>query len=187
MKSVTSDLPTATRGTTCRFDAQGGAAGGVSVNDASQVGSGYAPGPVQARTWSRTSGYLVSIVIDMILLYAAQHLLEWNVPWITAEWSEVVWAVSLSLTISIVASALLLVYDEQWFHHLADFVATGAALVAGYWIYVVFPFDFGAEWNSLAHLVLGAVLLGLAIATVVIAVLAIAELLRAGWGQLTHP
>jgi hypothetical protein len=171
---------------TCLVDAQTGARG-VSVKDASQVQSGYVQGPVHSRPWSRTSGYLVSIVIDMVLLYAAQHLLEWNVPWITPEWSEVVWAVSLSLTVSIVANALLLVYDEQWFHRLIDFVATCAALVAGYWIYLVFPFDFGAEWNSLAHLVVAAVLLGLTIATVVTAVLAIAELVRAGWQQLTHP
>lgn len=157
------------------------------MKDASQPQGRYAPGAAEPRPWSRTGGYLVSIVIDMILLYVAQHLLEWNVPWITPEWSEVVWAVSLSLTVSIVANALFVAYDEQWFHHLIDFVATGAALVAGYWMYVVFPFDFGAEWNSLAHLVLGAVLLALAIATVVIAVLAIAELLRVGWRQLTHP
>jgi hypothetical protein len=150
------------------------------MNDTSQVRPEYAPGQVDPRPWSRTSGYLVSIVVDMILLYAAQHLLEWNVPWISADWSDVLWAVNLSLVVSIVGNALLLVYDEQWFHRVIDLVATGAALVAGYWMYVVFPFDFGAEWNSLAHLVLGAVLLGLAIATVVLAVLAIVELLRAG-------
>jgi hypothetical protein len=156
------------------------------MKDASQVQGGYAAGPVHPRPWSRTSGYLVSVVIDVILLYAAQHLLQWDVPWITPEWSDVVSAVSLSLAVSIVANALLLAYDEQWFHRLVDFVATGAALVAGYWIYLAFPFDFGAEWNSLAHLVVGAVLLGLAIATVVTAILAIAELLRVGWRQLAH-
>jgi len=156
------------------------------VKDASQVRDGDGPGPVHPRPWSRTIGYLFAVVIDVILLYVAQHLLEWNVPWITAEWSDVVWAASLSLTVSIVGNALLLAYDEQWFHRLVDFVATGVALVAGYWIYLVFPFDFGDEWNSLAHLVVGAVLLGLAVATVVTAVLAIAELLRVGWRQVTH-
>jgi hypothetical protein len=156
------------------------------VNDTSEVRPEYAPGQVHPRPRSGTSGYLVSIVIDVLLLYAAQHLLEWNLPWITAEWSDVVWAVSLSLVVSIAGNALLLVYDELWFHRLIDLVTTGAALVAGYWMYAVFPFDFGDQWNSLAHLVVGAVLLGLAIATVVLAVLAVVELLRAGWRQLTH-
>ncbi len=125
-------------------------------------------------------------MIDVILLYAAQHLLDWGLPWITSEWSEVVSVVSLSLTISIVANALLLAYDEMWLHHIVDFVATAAALLAGYWIYTVFPFDFGSDWNPLAHLIVGAVLIALAIATIVTAVLAIAELLRTGWRQLTH-
>ena len=126
-------------------------------------------------------------MIATILLYAALHLLEWNVPWITAEWSDVAWAVSRSLVVSIVGNALLLADNEQWFHRLIDVVATGAALLAGYWIHVVFPFHFGAQWNSLAHLVLGAVLLGLAIAIVVLTVLAIVELVRTGWRQLAPP
>jgi hypothetical protein len=169
------------------LDAQAEISGGVSVNDTSHVRRGYAVGPVNPQPWSRTSGYLVSILINMFLLYAAQHLLEWNVPRITPKWLDVVWAVSFSLTVSIVASALLLACDEQWFHRLIDVVTTGVALVVSYWIYLVFPFDLGAEWNSLAHLVLGAVLLGLAIATIVTAVLAITELLRVGWRQLSHP
>ena len=158
----------------------------MSVNAASKAPVGYSPNSVQPRQWGRTSGYLVSIVIDVILLYAAQHLLDWGLPWITSEWSDVVWVVSLSLTVSIIGNALLLAYDELWFHRIVDFVATAAALLAGYGIYRVLRFDFGSDWESLAHLVVGAMLIALAIPTVVTAVLAIAELARAGWRQLTH-
>ena len=157
------------------------------MNAASKAPAGYSPDRVQRWQSDSTSGYVVSIVIDVILLYAAQHLLDWGLPWITSEWSDVLWIVSLSLTISIIGNALLLAYDELWFRRLVDVVGTGIALLAGYWIYTVFPFDFGSAWNSLAHLVVGAVLIGLAIATVVTAVLAMAELLRLGWRQLTHP
>lgn len=157
------------------------------MNARSNIPERVARDRVQPRQLARTSGYIVSIVIDMILLYVAQHLLDWNLPWITSSWSDAVWAVSLSLTISIVANALLLAYDEPWFHHMVEFVTTGAALLAGYWIYVVFPFDFGSEWNSLAHLVVVGVLIGLSVATVVTAVLAIVDLMRAGWRQLARP
>ncbi len=157
------------------------------MNARSDNPAGVEADPVQPRQYSRTSGYLISIVIDVILLYVAQHLLGWNLPWITSAWSDAIWAVNLSLTVSIVANALLLAYDHPWFHDLVEFVTTGVALLAGYWIYVVFPFDFGPEWNSLAHLVLVAVLIGLAIATIVLAVLAILEVLRAGWRQVTQP
>ena len=156
------------------------------MNATSQSPGGFASDRIQPGQWSPKSGYIVSIVIDLILLYVAQHLLDWNLPWIASTWSEVVWAVSLSLTISIVANALLLAYDQPWLRNSVEFVTIGVALLAGYWIYVVFPFDFGAEWNSLAHLVLAAVLLGLAVATVVMAVMAVLEVLRAGWRQVTQ-
>ena len=156
------------------------------MNATSQSPGEYASGRTEPRQWSRTSGYLVSIVIDVILLYVAQHLLDWNLPWVASTWSEVVWAVSLSLTISIVANALLLAYDQPWFRNSVEFVTTGVALYVGYWIYVVFPFDFGSQWNWLAHLALAALLLGLAVATVVTAVMTLVKVLRAGWRQVTQ-
>lgn len=157
------------------------------MNARSHNAIGFAPDPTVPRRRSRTSGYIGSIVIDVIFIYAVQHLLDWNVPWITSAWSDAAWVVSLSLTISIVANALLLAYDEAWFHNLVEFVAISATLLAAYWMYVVLPFDFGSEWNSLAHLVFVAVLIALAIATAVTAVLAIVEVLRAGWRELTQP
>jgi len=157
------------------------------MNASSHNPTGFTLDPRHRRQCSRTVGYLISIVVDIFLLYAAQHLLDWNLPWITSSWSDAVWVVNLSLTISIVGNALLLAYDQPWFRDLVDFITTGLALLASYWIYVVFPFDFGPQWNSLAHLVLGVVLIALAIATVVTAVLAILELARAGWRHVSQP
>jgi membrane-associated HD superfamily phosphohydrolase len=142
--------------------------------------------PRQLRDWARTSGYIASIVVDMILLYVVQHLLDWNVPWITAAWSDVLWAVNLSLTVSIVANALLLGYDRLWFYRVVEAISTALALLAAYWIYLVFPFDFGAQWTPLAYMVMSAVLLGLGIAVVVLSVLAIVELARAGWREVSQ-
>jgi hypothetical protein len=143
--------------------------------------------PMVRQQRPRTGGYLPSIVVDVVLLYVAQHLLDWNPPWITSEWLDVVGVVNLSLTISIVGNALLLAYDAPWFRRLVDFVTKVVALVAGYWMYAIFPFSFAPEWDWLAHLALGAVLTALLIATVVTLVLAIAEFLRAGWRASRSP
>jgi membrane-associated HD superfamily phosphohydrolase len=123
----------------------------------------------------------------MILLYVVQHVVDWNVPWITPAWSDVRWAVNLSLTASIMANALFLAYDRAWFHRLVEVITTTLALLAAYWIYVVFPFDFGPQWTPLAYLVMMAVLFGLAIAAVVLSVLAIVELARAGLREAFQP
>src|SRR5690242_15334787 len=142
---------------------------------------------MQPREWARTSGHIVSIVIDMILLYVVQHLLDWNVPWITPGWSDALWGVNLSLTASIVANASLLAFDPPWFHRLVEVITTALALLAAYWIYLVFPFDFGPQWTPLASLVMIAVLSGLAIATIVLSILTIVELARAGWRGIFQP
>ena len=148
----------------------------------SRSSSGFAH---DAVVRARSGGYVLSIVINIILLYVAQHLLEWNLGWITSAWLDAVWAVSLSLVVSIVANALFLVYDAPWFHHSVEAVATAAALFSAYWMYLVFPFEFGPAWNPLAHLVLLAMVMALTVATIVIAVLAIVELMRAGWRHAT--
>lgn len=157
------------------------------MNATSDTAKPFVTEPIEPREWARSIGYISSIVIDMILLYVVQHLLDWNVPWITASWSDVLWAVNLSLTVSIVANAFRLAYDRPWFHKLAEVVTTAVALVAAYWMYLVFPFDFGPEWAPLAHVVMLVALFGLAIAMVVVTVLAIVELARAGWRELFQP
>ena len=157
------------------------------MNATSDAPKRFVSESIEPREWGRTSGYIASIVIDMILLYVVQHLVDWNVPWITPAWSDVVWAVNLSLTASIVANALLLAYDRPWFHRLVEVITTALALVAAYWIYLVFPFDFGPQWTSLAYLVFAAVLFGLVIAVLVLSVLAIVELARAGWREVFQP
>jgi hypothetical protein len=139
----------------------------------------------EERRRARRAGYVGSILVNLLLLYAADHLLDWRVAFVTPAWADVLWAVDLSLQASIVANALFLVYDAGWFRRLVEVVAIGCALVAGYQLYALFPFDFGA-WDALARLGLLGVVLALAIALVVVAVLTLVEVvagaLRAGTG-----
>src|SRR5581483_10632557 len=112
----------------------------------------------------RASGYLGAIVVDLILLYCAQHLSEWQISWMTPEWADVAWAVVLSLQVSIVANAASVVLDARWFRHLVRVVSTGFALLATMSLYTVFPFDFeSAIWNEVARLGLMAIGLALGI------------------------
>jgi hypothetical protein len=161
--------------------------GGETVNATSGAPQRFVSTSIEPREWGRTSGYIASIVIDMILLYVVQHVVDWNVPWITPAWSDVLWAVNLSLTASIVANALFLAYDRAWFHRLVDVITTALALLAAYWMYVLFPFDFDPQWTPLAHLVFAAMLFGLVIAVLVLSVVAIVELARAGLREAFQP
>jgi hypothetical protein len=83
-----------------------------------------------ARPTERASGSVGSIVINAILIYAAQHALDWQLGWITPAWSDVLGPVQLMLEASIVANLLMLVIDDGWFRNLAGAITTGLAVVA---------------------------------------------------------
>src|SRR5207248_571127 len=127
----------------------------------------------------RTSGFVGSIVVNAIVLYAAHHVLEWQVDWITPAWSDVLWAVDLTLWASIIGNVLFMTIDAAWFRNLAGAIGCAFAVIAAWWLYVVFPFDFAASaTNDVVRLGLAAVVLATALATIVMAILALVELVR---------
>ena len=131
------------------------------------------------RERSRASENIWSIVVDLLLLYCAQHVLEWGVPCFTSAWEDVLWAINLSLVVSIVGRAVLLAYDALWFRRVVEVITTSLALVASYWMYAVFPLDFGAL-DGVMRLALLGVTFALAIATIVVTILAVIEISREG-------
>src|ERR1700674_330882 len=98
----------------------------------------------RARAGARSGGYLLAIVINVLLLYVVHHVVAWDVRFITPAWNDVLWAVDLSLQATIVANVLFLIYDARWFHSLVQAVPAGIAVLSLWWMYQVFPFDFGS-------------------------------------------
>jgi hypothetical protein len=129
------------------------------------------PGPRGAR--GRRAGYVAAIVVNAVLLYVAHHLLAWQVPFVAPSFGDVLWAIDLSFTSTIVANAVCLAYDARWFRNLTQLGLSGLAFVVAAVLYGIFPFDFGtATWNELAHLglllVMGALIIAMLVQTVVI-------------------
>jgi hypothetical protein len=137
-----------------------------------------APDP-RERAGARSGGYVLAIVINAVLLYVVHHLVAWDVRFVTPAWNDVLWAVDLSLQATIVANVLFLVYDARWFHSLVQVVPAGVAVLALWWMYQVFPFDFGSVgMNDLASLGLVLLTIAAAIGTLVSAVVGIVDLVR---------
>ena len=137
-----------------------------------------------ARRPVRSNGYVGSIVVNALLLYAVGHLGDWQIGWITSAWSDVVWALRLSLEVSLAANALFFLYDHDWFRYPVLAVCSLFALQAVYVLYAVFPFDFGFAWNDIARLALLALVLAIGIGVIVTAVLAVLHLARAAAHEL---
>jgi hypothetical protein len=127
----------------------------------------------------RATGYGISIVVNVILLYVVHHLLAWDVPILTPAFNDVLWAVDLSLGATIVANAIFMAYDPRWFRHVSDIVLDLLALLSVYMIYRVFPFQFEqAWWYDVTPLVLLVVMIAILIAIVVNLVQAVTDGLK---------
>jgi hypothetical protein len=96
----------------------------------------------------RRGGFIAALAVNSVILYAAHHLLEWGIPFITPSFRDVLWALNLSIGATIVANAFFIVYDAAWFRHVAQLGLDGLALLSAYTLYRVFPFDFEAVWMS---------------------------------------
>lgn len=111
---------------------------------------------------ARRAGYLVTIVLNVVLLVVVNNLLVWGwLPFLTDDFSRVLPILNLSIGASIVANAVYLVYDSLWFTGLSELVLLAISFAAGLSLYRVFPFDFSAyefAWDTVAR---GILILGL--------------------------
>jgi hypothetical protein len=115
----------------------------------------------------RTAGYVAAIIVNIILIFVFNNLQHW-VSFLTRSYSGVLWAIDLSLGVTILANILFLFYDAGWFRHLLRMVLNVIAIFATFIIYSVFPFTFAGEvWAFWVKVGLIVVMVCIAIATIV--------------------
>jgi hypothetical protein len=127
--------------------------------------------PKQASGTGRRIGYVVAIIINAALLYLINARPGWQT-WdvLTADFLTVLWIINLSLSLSLIANALYLVYDAPWFRAMCELVLAVVSLIVAVRVYQVFPFDFTAfayAWTVLARVILVIAMFGSAIAIIV--------------------
>jgi hypothetical protein len=133
-----------------------------------------APASRTKRTPSRASrrfGYLVAIGGNAVMLYVAQHLLDWGWPrFLTDEFDEVLPIMTVSFIAGMVANALFVVYDAGWFKSLGNVVTMSIGFVVALRLLQVYPFDFSTyavNWSWLVRTVLVVGMVGAAVGVLV--------------------
>jgi hypothetical protein len=112
--------------------------------------------------------YIGAIVINVILIWVFANLLNWGVPFLTSDYSRVLWAIDLSLAATILANILFLIFDHGWFRHLMQTGLNIIAIIVGIIIFLIFPFTFAGEsWSIWVKVALIAVMVGIGIGTIV--------------------
>lgn len=119
----------------------------------------------------RRVGYIVSIAINAVILYAANRSPGWDVvPFLTDRTPEVLGLVNASLIAGIIANFVYVVWDPPRLRALGDLVTLSIGIAAMTRIWQVFPFDFSAysfNWEVVARILLGLGIAGSAIAIIV--------------------
>jgi hypothetical protein len=130
--------------------------------------------PVKSRRRRRID-YLVTIIVNAILIYIANNLLVWEAQFLKHEWSNVLPAVNLTLGVALVINILFLFYDGRVFYFIFRTVSDIISIYATYRVWRIFPFDFHGffelGWlNPVMKIVLPFAIFGIAVAIVVRAV-----------------
>jgi hypothetical protein len=95
---------------------------------------------------SRRTGYVAGAVINAVLLWLLHVWPGWDaVPFLTADFEQVLWLVDLSLVVTIALNLLYLIRDPRWLTAAGAVVTTAIGLAAAVRMLQVFPFDFGGS------------------------------------------
>ncbi|HZD59257.1 MAG TPA: hypothetical protein VE439_02230, partial [Anaerolineae bacterium] len=92
----------------------------------------------------KKSSYVAAIIINIVLLLIFNNLLNWHVPFITRSFLIPLRILNISITATIIANLVFLVYDPAWFLALTRTVLNIIGLVFVYTLFIVFPFDFSS-------------------------------------------
>lgn len=121
---------------------------------------------------ARRFGYIVTILINLALMYAANHLLEWNVPFLTDDFVQCLWAINLSFGATIFINFIFMVFDRRWFRSLMESINSVFSFISGYVFYRVFPLNLPEGIGRWANM-------GLVILLVIILISILAQLFNA--------
>lgn len=130
---------------------------------------------------ARRGGYMVAIIVNVVLLWVAHNLLAWDLlPFVTADFADVLPLITLSVVTTIAANVAYVGYDPTWLRALGDALTTAVSLLATVRLLTVFPFDLSTgTLDAAVRGVLWLVVIGSGIAVVVNLVRGVTALIRA--------
>jgi hypothetical protein len=112
---------------------------------------------------ARQFGYIVSILINIFLIYIANNLLKWNTSLLTEDFAKCLWAINLSLGVTIFINFILIFFDRKWFKNLMQALGNIFAFISGFVFRQVFPLNLTESMASLVDfallIALGAIVL----------------------------
>lgn len=108
----------------------------------------------------KKTDFVVAIVVNIIIWYIANNILNWNISFITPEFNQVLGILNVLILSTIGANIIFLAYYRGWLHNLLKIILNVLGLLVASAFYQVFPFSFSQEiytWGVLLALILAMV------------------------------
>ena len=106
----------------------------------------------------RSVGYGIAILINLVLLYVVQHLMEWGIaPFLTEDFTGLVPLITVSLSVSVAVYVIYLFDDRPTIKSVGQIVTNLVSLFVTVQVFTVFPFDFTGydfDWSTLVRVIL---------------------------------
>jgi len=122
---------------------------------------------VKMPSGARRFGYFISIAINFMVMYAANNLHKWNTPYLTNRYSEVLWAINLSLSAAIFVHFIFILFDRKWFRSLMKSLTNIFSFISVYVFRQVFPLDLSESMAKTANLGLMILILLIPLSTLI--------------------
>ncbi|BDZ68657.1 hypothetical protein [Methanobacterium ferruginis] len=91
---------------------------------------------------AKTSEFIGAIIGNIIILYIVNSLLSWNLSFIAPSFQDVLWIFNLSLSATIIANIIFLLYHPGWFRSIIQIILNILGFWVCYFLYTIFPFTF---------------------------------------------
>jgi hypothetical protein len=112
-----------------------------------------------------------AVLFNVAFLWLLHIWPGWDaVPFLTTDFSDVLWLIDLSLWVGVGTNLVYLVRDPRWLTALGGVASTAVGLVAAIRLWQVFPFDLSDAWTVVFRIGLAVGIVGAAIGILVNAV-----------------
>jgi hypothetical protein len=86
------------------------------------------------------SEFIAAIIINIILWFIVNNLLNWNLSFISPTFIQVLGILNLLITTTIIINVIFLFYQATWFRNMLKIITSILGIMVAYSLLVVFPF-----------------------------------------------
>lgn len=131
----------------------------------------WSPTVERMQAAGRRAGYVAAAIVNLVLLWGANQLLDWGWPaFLTDDFEDLLPWVNASFLATVGVNLIWVWRDPAWFRHLGEAVTNVISLVVAWRTWQIFPFDFSGysfDWELVARILIVVGMVGAAIGAMV--------------------